>query len=148
MIYLLETEKQYKYLLNSGYTECYLEVIGCYGNTTHPIVNPISCVYIKPILDNNNKSTKGFILPSKHIDSPYFIPKKQITKLLNKFSKIYCRDKKSTLHHFPLKSLLQIPNTQTIDISNNTPPIKQNFEYRLKNQPTNYMIPITKLYEE
>ena len=59
MIYLLETETQYNYLLNSGYTEIYCEVIGCYGNTHHPIVNPISCVYIKPIVENNKDTQKG-----------------------------------------------------------------------------------------
>ena len=145
MIYLLETETQYNYLLNSGFSECYCEVIGCFsGNTHHPIVNPISCVYIKPIVENNKDTQKGYILVIKHSDSPYFLPKRYITKLLKKFTRVWVRDKKSILHSFSLNNITQIPH---MDIQN-TPPIKQNFEYRLKNQPTNYMIPITKLYEE
>ena len=136
MIYLLETETQYNYLLNSGFSECYCEVIGCFsGNTHHPIVNPISCVYIKPIVENNKYTQKGYILPIKHIDTPFFLPKRYITKLLKKFTRVWVRDKKSILHSFSLNNITQIPH---MDIQN-TQPIQQNFEYRLKNQPINYM---------
>lgn len=143
MIYLLEEKHQLKYLLNSGFDECYLEVIPHYTNR-HPINNSICAVYCKPFVGSNVKNNKGYIIPIKHMDTSNNIDTNGINTLIRKFNKVWVKNKKETLHYFSFYNITQIPYT---DIQN-TQPIQQNFEYRLKDQPINYMVPITKLYEE
>jgi hypothetical protein len=71
----------------------------------------------------------------------------RIIDLLNKFDKIYCRDKKETLHYFPIKALYDItppphtyirPTTQTHDLY---------YREHKDNPELNLIIPIVKHYE-
>lgn len=143
MVYLLEEKFQIDFLLNSGYKECYLEVIPHYPNR-HPANNSICAVYCKPFVKDKLGSSKGYIIPIKHMDASNHVSINEINTLIKKFSKVWVRDKKSTLHFFPSNNITQA-NTY---IQKNTQPISQILSYKLKDKPVNYIVPIVKLYEE
>lgn len=143
MIYLLEEQKQLSWLLNSGFDECYLEVIPHYIDR-HPIDNSICAIYCKPFVGDNVKDNKGYIIPIRHMDASNNLDINEINTLIKKFNKVWVRDKKETLHYFSFKNITQIPYTYI----QNTQPISQILSYKLKGKPINYIVPIVKLYEE
>ena len=56
MYWLVEDDKQLEVLINSGYKEAFIEVIP-YNYNTHPILNKISLLYLRPI-----NARKGFMV--------------------------------------------------------------------------------------
>jgi hypothetical protein len=140
MYWLIEGEEQLKVLLNSGFKEAFVEVIP-YNNTTHPILNKVSLVYIRPLTAH-----KGFMVCVSHHESLNALDTDLYT-LLNEFNILYCRDKKEMLHYYSLKNLYDItpppytyilPTTRAHDI----------FYDRHKDEICiNTLIPIVKHYE-
>ena len=140
MYWLVEDEEQLNVLINSGYKEAFIEVIP-YNDTIHPVQNHVSLVYIRPI-----EASKGFMLCITHSECLNAL-NTRIIDLLNKFDKIYCRDKKEILHYFPNKALYDItppphtyirPTTQTHDLY---------YRQHKDNPELNLIIPIVKHYE-
>jgi hypothetical protein len=140
MYWLVENEEQLNVLINSGYKEAFIEVIP-YNDTIHPVQNHVSLVYIRPI-----EASKGFMICVTHSEALNAL-NTRIIDLLNKFNKIYCRDKKETLHYFPIKALYDItppphtyirPTTQTHDLY---------YREHKDNPELNLIIPIVKHYE-
>ena len=140
MYWLVENEEQLNVLINSGYKEAFIEVIP-YNDTIHPVQNHVSLVYIRPI-----EASKGFMICVTHSEALNAL-NTRIIDLLNKFDKIYCRDKKQTLHYFPIKALYDItppphtyirPTTQTHDLY---------YREHKDNPELNLIIPIVKHYE-
>jgi hypothetical protein len=140
MYWLVEDEEQLNVLINSGYKEAFIEVIP-YNDTIHPVQNHVSLVYIRPI-----EASKGFMICVTHSEALNAL-NTRIIDLLNKFDKIYCRDKKETLHYFPIKALYDItppphtyirPTTQTHDLY---------YREHKDNPELNLIIPIVKHYE-
>jgi hypothetical protein len=140
MYWLVEDEEQLNVLINSGYKEAFIEVIP-YNDTIHPVQNHVSLVYIRPI-----EASKGFMVCVAHSEALNAL-NTRIIDLLNKFDKIYCRDKKEILHYFPIKTLYDItppphtyirPTTQTHDLY---------YREHKDNPELNLIIPIVKHYE-
>ena len=140
MYWLVENEEQLNVLINSGYKEAFIEVIP-YNDTIHPVQNHVSLVYIRPI-----EASKGFMICVTHSEALNAL-NTRIIDLLNKFDKIYCRDKKEILHYFPIKALYDItppphtyirPTTQTHDLY---------YREHKDNPELNLIIPIVKHYE-
>jgi len=140
MYWLIEDLEQVKVFQNSGYKEAFIEVIPS-SNNIHPTQNSVSLVYIRPLLAN-----KGYMLCINHNEG-LSIVESVVDELLKKFEVIYVRDKKETLHYFPLKALIDAtpPPTTYIRPSTITHDI---FYRRLKdNKDVNKVIPIVKHYE-
>ena len=112
MYWLVETQQQLKELYDSDFEEAFVEIIP-YSNTTHPIENPISALYIRPL-----DSTKGYIASIDHSEA-LSLNIDDVKHVLDKFKRIYVRDKKECLHYFILKELYDItlnPPTTNIQI--------------------------------
>ena len=104
MYWLVENKEQLDVLINSGYKEAFIEVIP-YNDILHPSQTYVSLVYIKPL-----EATKGFMVGIHHseITNELITCKTKVVDLINKFEKLYCRDKKEILHYFPIKTLYDI----------------------------------------
>ena len=118
MYWLIEDLEQLKVFYNSGFKEAFIEIIP-FNDTIHPTQNNVSLVYIRPTL-----ASKGFMLCVDHSETLNGV-NTHINEVLNKFDKLYCRDKKEILHYFCLKTLYDIntppttyirPTTQTHDL--------------------------------
>ena len=140
MYWLIEDLEQLKVFYNSGFDKAFIEVIP-FNDNIHPVLNNVSLVYVRPL-----DASKGFMLCVDHSET-LNLGKTHTNAVLKKFKILYTRDKKETLHYFPLKSLVDIstpptpyirPTTQTHDI----------FYRQHKNNPDiNKIIPIVKHYE-
>ena len=140
MYWLIEEDSQIEVLINSGYKKAFIEVIP-YSDNNHPINNKVSLLYIRPL-----GAQKGFMICVSHSEA-FSVNNTLIDTLLSKFDVLYCRDKKETLHYYPLKALYDInqppnpyirPTTKTHDI----------FYYRNKDKDDiNTIIPIVKHFE-
>ena len=140
MYWLIEDLEQLRVFQNSGYKEIFLEVIPS-SNNIHPTQNSVSLVYIRPLLAN-----KGYMLCVNHNEG-LGIVESVVDELLKKFETIYVRDKKETLHYFPLKALIDTTPPPTTYIRPSTT-AHDIFYGRLKdNKDTNKVIPIVKHYE-
>jgi len=140
MYWLIESQNQLEELYNSGFEEVFVEVIP-YSNKIHPIENNICAIYLRPL-----NSTKGYIASIDHSEA-FNIHIDEVKRVLNKFKRVYVRDKKEFLHYFILKSLF--------DITLNSPPYIQDYtqthswfyqKYPNK-KDINRIIPIVKHYE-
>ena len=140
MYWLVEDEEQLNVLINSGYKKAFIEVIP-FNDNIHPVQNHVSLVYIRPI-----EANKGFMVCITHSECLNALDTR-IIDLLNKFDKLYCRDKKEILHYFCLKTLHDItlppntyirPTTQTHDLY---------YREHKDNPELNLIIPIVKHYE-
>ena len=140
MYWLVESESQWEELFNSGFKEAFVEIIP-FSNKVHPVENQICAVYIRPL-----ESTKGYITPIAHSET-FNVSIDNVERVLNKFDRIYTRDKKEFLHYFILKTLF--------DITLNSPPYIQEYtqahtffynKYPNK-KDVNRIIPIVKHYE-
>ena len=143
MYWLIENKEQLDVLINSSYKEAFIEVIP-YNDTIHPVLNHVSLMYIRPL-----EATKGFMVGIHHseVTNELITYKTSVEKLINKFEKLYCRDKKEILHYFPNKTLYDItppphtyirPTTQTHDLY---------YSKHKDNPHLNLIIPIVKHYE-
>ena len=140
MYWLVESKNQWETLCSSGFKEAFVEIIP-HSNIVHPVENQICAVYIRPL-----NSTKGYLLPITHSEA-FNISIDNVERVLNKFERVYVRDKKEFLHYFVLKSLF--------DITLNSPPYIQEYtqthtffyqKYPDK-KDINRIIPIVKHYE-
>ena len=101
MFWLVESKEQLENFYQSGYKEAFVEVIP-HNNRIHPTKNEVCAVYIRPLL-----ATKGFIIPISHGET-LAVGINNVKHVLNKYNKLYVRDKKEFLHYFPLKTLYDI----------------------------------------
>ena len=143
MYWLIENKEQLDVLINSSYKEAFIEVIP-YNDTIHPVLNHVSLMYIRPL-----EATKGFMVGIHHseVTNELITYKTSVERLINKFEKLYCRDKKEILHYFPNKTLYDItppphtyirPSTLTHDLY---------YSKHKDNHELNLIIPIVKHYE-
>ena len=91
MFWIVETKEQLEELNAREYKEAFIEIIP-YHNDTHPALNKISLVYLKPLND-----TKGYILCVDHSET-MSIGKTYVEKTLQQIDTLYTRDKKSFLY--------------------------------------------------
>jgi len=140
MYWLIEDNSQLEVILNSGFKEAFIEVIPSSHNV-HPAINTVSLVYIRPL-----QARKGFMLCVTHSET-LSVLKTRIDELINKFDVLYCRDKKETLHYYPLKALVDINTPPTTYIR----PLTKSHEilyYKNKDkQNINELVPVVKHYE-
>ena len=140
MYWLVENEEQLSVLINSGYKEAFVEIIP-YNDIIHPVLNNVSLVYIRPI-----KASKGYMVCISHSEALNAL-NTRINEILNKFEKLYCRDKKEILHYFPLKALYDINLPPTTYIRPTTPTHELYYRKYSDNKELNKIIPIVKHYE-
>ena len=140
MYWLIEDIEQLKGFYNSGYKEAFIEVIP-FNNQIHPSQNDVSLVYIRPLL-----ASKGFMLCINHSETLNGV-NTHIDKILKKFNKLYCRDKKELLHYFCLKELYDINPPPTTYIRPTTPTHELYYRKYGDNKELNKIIPIVKHYE-
>ena len=69
-----------------------MEVIP-YNNRIHPTINKVCAIYLRPLL-----ATKGYIIPVSHGET-LSIDLNNVKHVLNKYDKLYVRDKKEFLHY-------------------------------------------------
>lgn len=140
MYWLIETEDQLDRLCNSGFEEAFVEIIP-HSNKVHPVENGVCAVYIRPL-----ESTKGYIASIDHSETLH-VGIDKVKRAIDKFKRVYVRDKKEFLHYFILKGLF--------DITLNSPPYIQEYtqahnwfyqKYPNK-KDVNRIIPIVKHYE-
>jgi hypothetical protein len=140
MYWLIEEDEQLEVLLNSGFKKAFIEVIP-YSDNTHPTLNSISLVYIRPL-----NALKGYMLCITHSET-LSVLKTRVDELVNKFDTLYCRDKKEMLHYFPNKALYDINVPPTTYIR----PLTKAHEvlyYKYKDdKEINTFIPVVKHYE-
>ena len=143
MYWLIENKEQLDVLVNSGYKEAFIEVIP-YNDTIHPSQTYVSLLYIKPF-----EATKGFMVCLHHseVSNELITYKTNIVNLINKFEKLYCRDKKEILHHFPIKTLLDITPPPHTYIRPSTKTHELYYRNHKDNPELNLIIPIVKHYE-
>lgn len=140
MYWLVEDKEQLGFLLNSSYEEAFIEVIP-YNDTIHPTINRVSLVYIRPI-----QAKKGFMLCLNHSET-LSVDITDVNRLLKKFKKLYCRDKKLLLHYFPLKALFDINTPPTTYIPNKTTAHNIYYGKHKDIECINCIIPVVKHYE-
>ena len=140
MYWLIEEQEQLEVLLNSGYKEAFIEIIP-FNNNTHPAQNNVSLVYIRPLL-----ASKGYMLCVYHSEALNGV-NTHVNTILQKFDKLYCRDKKEVLHYFPLKALYDINPPPTTYILPTTPTHDLYYRQYSNNPELNLIIPIVKHYE-
>ena len=142
MYWLVENREQLNVLINSSYKKAFIEVIP-FNDTIHPVLNRISLVYIRPL-----EATKGFMVCIAHSESLNVL-NTGIDKLINKFEKLYCRDKKEILHYFPKsnKALIDINQPPTTYIRPTTKTHELYYRTHKDNHELNAIIPIVKHYE-
>ena len=144
MYWLVEDEKQIRVLINSGYKEAFIEVIP-YNYNVHPTLNGVSLIYIRPV-----HALKGYIVCITHSEALSVLNASDgdvISELLNKFEKLYCRDKKEILHYFPLKALYDINTPPTTYIPTKTQAHEILYRQYRDEPHVNLFIPIVKHYE-
>jgi len=140
MYWLVESKDQWEQLCNSGFKEAFVEIIPN-SNKVHPVENGVCAVYIRPL-----ESTKGYIIPISHSET-FNISIDNVERVLDKFERVYTKDKKEFLHYFVLKGLF--------DITLNSPPYIQEYtqahSFFYQKYPNkkdiNRIIPIVKHYE-
>lgn len=138
MFWLIENKNQLLEFYHKQFTDVFVEVIPL-NNNTHPAINDVSLIYIKPLND-----TKGYMLCVDHTET-FFINKKHINTLLNSFNNIYIRDKKSFLYYFPIKKCIQ--SYVEFDIQNITKIHSYYYNRFGDRKDINRIIPVVKHYE-
>ena len=140
MFWLVESKDQFDTFRNSGYKEVFVEIIP-YNNTVHPCQNNVCSVYIRPL-----NCTKGYILPISHSET-LSLNIDEVEEVLEKYEKIYVRDKKEFLHYFTLKTLFDTTLSQPTYIQEWTQTHTFYYSKYPNKKDLNRIIPITKHYE-
>tara|TARA_B110000971_G_scaffold173642_1_gene178646 strand:- start:4109 stop:5374 length:1266 start_codon:yes stop_codon:yes gene_type:complete len=140
MYWLIEDLEQLTVFYNSGFKEAFIDVIP-ESSTLHPTLNEVSAVYIRPV-----QSSKGFMIGVNHSET-LGLKKEDVTEVLKKFDKLYCRDKKEILHYFCLKSFVDISLPPHTYIQNTTTAHDWFNTYHKNVRDINVIIPIVKHYE-
>jgi hypothetical protein len=141
MFWIIETESQLDIFNRQGFKEAFVEVIP-FSPNIHPIQNPVSLVYIRPLINAN----KGYMLCIQHNDA-FHLEYDNIQQVLANIETIYVRDKKEFLHYFFHKACHTTPPPPPPYIHEYTK--THEFYYRkFPNQDNiNCIIPISKHYE-
>ena len=140
MFWLVESDSQLKGFYESGYKEAFVEVIP-YNNHIHPTINEVCAIYLRPLL-----ATKGYIIPISHGET-LSIDLNNVKHVLNKYDKLYVRDKKEFLHYFPLKTLYDITLNSHTYIREYTQTHSYFYNKMGDKKDINKIIPIVKHYE-
>lgn len=140
MYWIIENEEQLQKFITKGYKEAFVEIIP-YNPNSHPAVNEVCAVYIKP-----SNTNKGYIISLSHSEVfPLNID--IIIRVLNSFNVIYTRDKKEFLHYFLHPFLIDITPLQTTYI----PELTKAHIFFYQKYPSKYdvnrVVPIVKHYE-
>jgi hypothetical protein len=139
IFYIIENYEQLTSFYYKGIKEAFIEIIP-FNDNTHPAINKVSLVYIKPISDD-----KGYMLCVNHNDA-LGVKMKYINDIINSIDKIYVRDKKEFLHYFIHPNCIDLTLKHVYDKHYT---LTHNFFYR--NHPhienINCIIPLTKHYE-
>lgn len=140
MYWLIESQDQLEELYNSGFEEAFIEIIP-FSNKLHPVENDICAIYIRPL-----ESTKGYIASITHSET-LSLSIDEVKRVLDKFKRIYVRDKKEFLHYFVLKGLFDITLTQPTYIQEYTQTHSFFYNKYRDKKDINRIIPIVKHYE-
>ena len=140
MYWLVEDIEQLKGFYNSSFKEAFIEVIP-FNDRIHPAQNSVSLVYIRPLL-----ASKGFMICVDHSETLNGA-NTCINEILNKYEKLYCRDKKEILHYYCLKELYDINPPPTTYIRPTTQTHELYYRKYGDNPELNKIIPIVKHYE-
>jgi len=140
MYWLIESQDQLEELYNSGFEEAFVEIIP-YSNKIHPVENGICAIYIRPL-----NSTKGYIASIDHSET-LSLDIDEVKRVLDKFKRVYVRDKKEFLHYFILKGLYDITLTQPTYIQEYTQTHSWFYQKHPNKKDINRIIPIVKHYE-
>ncbi len=116
------------------------EIIPNY-NRIHPTKNEVCSIYIRPLL-----ATKGYIIPISHGET-LTVDINNVKHVLNKYNKLYVRDKKEFLHYFPLKTLYDITLNSHTYIQQLTQTHSYFYSKMGEKKDINKIIPIVKHYE-
>jgi hypothetical protein len=139
MFWIIENKEQLETFYLNEYKEVFIEIIP-FHNNTHPVLNNVSLIYIRPLTD-----TKGYIICVDHSET-LSVGETYIKRLLQQLDTIYVRDKKSFLYYFQLNKVIDISSIKTIE----TPKLPI-FDLFYRQQPNktdiNRIIPIVKHYE-
>ena len=140
MYWLIESQDQLEELYNSGFEEAFVEIIP-YSNKIHPVENGICAIYIRPL-----NSTKGYIASIDHSET-LSLNIDEVKRVIDKFKRVYVRDKKEFLHYFILKGLFDITLTQPTYIQEYTQTHSWFYQKYPNKKDINRIIPIVKHYE-
>ena len=140
MYWLIESQNQLEELYNSGFEEAFVEIIP-YSNKIHPVENGICAIYIRPL-----NSTKGYITSIDHSET-LSLNIDEVKRVIDKFKRVYVRDKKEFLHYFLLKRLYDITLTQPTYIQEYTQTHSWFYQKYPNKKDINRIIPIVKHYE-
>ena len=140
MFWLIENNKQFEVLENSGFKEAFVEIIPN-NPYQHPTNNSICSFYVRPI-----KGHKGYILPISHTECNTLF-EDDVYLWLKSLDKIYVRDKKEFLHYTIFKQLIDV----TLHLPPYIPPQTTAHTILYSRFPDlltiNQIVPITKHYE-
>ena len=140
MFWLIENNKQFEVLKNSGFKEAFVEIISN-NPYQHPTNNSICSFYVRPI-----KGHKGYILPISHTECNTLF-EDDVYLWLKSLNKIYVRDKKEFLHYTIFKQLIDV----TLHLPPYIPPQTTAHTILYNRFPDlltiNQIVPITKHYE-
>ena len=141
MFWLIENSSQLKEFYNKGYDEVFIEPI-CLHDSVHPKLTDISLLYIRPI-----KGRKGFIININHSEATP-ISKSHLLNLLKTYKTIYVRNQKSSLYHFPIKTLVDIAFNYFPISETPTPAHVFLYTHHPNKLDINCIVPIVKHYEK
>ncbi len=140
MFWLIENNKQFEVLKNSGFKEAFVEIIPN-NPYQHPTNNSICSFYVRPI-----KGHKGYVLPISHTECSTLF-EDDVYLWLKSLNKIYVRDKKEFLHYTIFKQLIDV----TLHLPPYIPPQTTAHTILYNRFPDlltiNQIVPITKHYE-
>ena len=140
MFWLIENNKQFEVLENSGFKEAFVEIIPN-NPYQHPTQNSICSFYVRPI-----QGHKGYILPISHTECGALF-EDDVYLWLKSLDKIYVRDKKEFLHYTIFKQLIDV----TLHLPPYIPPQTTAHTILYSRFPDlltiNQIVPITKHYE-
>lgn len=141
MFWIIETESQLDIFRRQGFKEAFVEIIP-FSPNIHPTLNPVSLVYIRPLVNAN----KGYMICLQHNDT-FHLEYSSIQQVLADIATIYVRDKKEFLHYFFHKSCHTTPLPPPPYIHEYT----QTHEFYYRKYPNqtniNCIIPLVKHYE-
>jgi hypothetical protein len=143
MFYIIERKDQLDQL--GPFKDCFVKFIQ--GNDNyHPKLSPLSLIYVRDTSEH-----KGYILCLNHNESFSLETKDVFDWLLNKTERLFVLNKKEALYSFPHEhklfdiEFLKIPDlTEALNI----PAIKYYYQHHAALPNVNYLIPISKHYEE
>lgn len=139
--FIVETNEQLQELIDKDYDKVFIEPI-YFNNNTHPSLNKLSLLYIKPL-----NGDKGYMLCINHSES-LSLNKTDISNLLTSYKEIYLRNRKSFLYFFPLKNTFDI-SFKSINYIEPTTPSQEFFYQKFYDKENiNTIIPLVKHYEK